>query len=89
MQRGLLSVGRLALPVVCAGVVLAIALAISGAPAPPLVQAALHSAKTMSDSHVIVVAKAGGDFTSVKAALYSITDNSPTNRYLLWVEPGF
>jgi hypothetical protein len=88
MQRGFLSVARLALPVAFAGVVLAIALTVFGAPAPPPVSAALHDAKLSSYSNVIVVARAGGDFTSVKAAVHSITDNSPANRYLVWVAPG-
>jgi len=38
--------------------------------------------------HVITVATAGGDYTSVAAALASITDNSSTNRYLVQVMPG-
>jgi pectin methylesterase-like acyl-CoA thioesterase len=38
--------------------------------------------------HVIVVAKSGGDFTSVQAALDSIDDNDQDNRYLVWVAPG-
>jgi len=35
-----------------------------------------------------VVARSGGDFDSVQKALNSITDNSPANRYLVWVAPG-
>lgn len=38
--------------------------------------------------HVITVATAGGDYTSVAAALASITDSSSTNRYLVQVMPG-
>jgi hypothetical protein len=35
-----------------------------------------------------VVAKSGGDFTSVQAALNSITDASGSKHYLVWVGPG-
>ncbi len=38
--------------------------------------------------HVILVAKKGGDFTDVKAAMDSITDANETNRYLVYVGPG-
>ena len=37
---------------------------------------------------VVVVAKSGGDFTSVQAAIDSITDASSAKRYLVWVAPG-
>ncbi len=37
---------------------------------------------------MVVVAKSGGDFTTVTAALNSITDNSSANRYLVWIAPG-
>lgn len=38
--------------------------------------------------NVIVVAKSGGDFTSVTAAMNSISDASSSSRYLVWVAPG-
>jgi len=38
--------------------------------------------------HVIVVAKSGGDYTTINDALNSITDNGPDSRYLVWVAPG-
>ena len=43
---------------------------------------------TKKIEHVILVAKKGGDFTDVKAAIDSITDASKTNRYLVYVKPG-
>ena len=39
-------------------------------------------------SHVIWVAKAGGDFTTVAAALASITDNDATHLYTIEIAPG-
>lgn len=41
-----------------------------------------------SDNNVITVAKKGGNFTSLDAALASITDNSATKRYTIRVGAG-
>jgi pectin methylesterase-like acyl-CoA thioesterase len=40
------------------------------------------------DSNIINVAKRGGDYTSIKAAVDSITNASPTNIYLVKIGPG-
>ncbi|HEX2742576.1 MAG TPA: hypothetical protein VHM69_19205 [Rubrobacter sp.] len=39
-------------------------------------------------AQTVVVAKSGGDFTSVQAALDSITDASGSKHYLVWIGPG-
>ncbi len=49
---------------------------------------ALYALKTKGYKNMVVVSPDGGDFTSVQAALTSITDNSATNKYLVWVGPG-
>jgi len=41
-----------------------------------------------SYARVVVVAQAGGDYTSIQAALDSITDAAWDNRYLVWAAPG-
>jgi len=39
-------------------------------------------------ANVVTVAKSGGDYTTITAALNSITDATDTNRYLVKVMPG-
>ena len=39
-------------------------------------------------ANVVVVAKEGGDFTSIQEALDSIDSEGPSNRFLVWVAPG-
>jgi hypothetical protein len=38
--------------------------------------------------NVVVVAKSGGDYASVQAAIDSVTDAAAGNPYLVWVAPG-
>lgn len=45
------------------------------------------TAATASENHIIV-ATSGGDFSSVAAALNSITTNGSSNPYHIWVGPG-
>ena len=54
---------------------------LTGIPGPP-------GPSGVTPAHVVWVATSGGNFTSVNAALASITDNSATNRYLIRVAPG-
>ena len=44
--------------------------------------------KGTSTQNVVIVAKSGGDFTTITAALDSITTASDTNRFLIYVAPG-
>lgn len=39
-------------------------------------------------ANIVIVAKSGGHFSTISAALTSITDNSAANRYLVYVAPG-
>ncbi len=46
------------------------------------------SGKGTPYARVVVVAKSGGDYTSVQSAINSITDEADDKRYLVWVAPG-
>jgi hypothetical protein len=49
----------------------------------------LHADELGSDyENVVIVAKSGGDFDSVQAAIDSIGDAGEDNAYLVWVAPG-
>jgi hypothetical protein len=49
---------------------------------------ALYAARSGGPENVVTVAKSGGDYTSVQAAIDSITDAAADNAYLVWVAPG-
>ena len=49
---------------------------------------ALQAEKTKGYANVVVVAKSGGDYTTISDALDSITTASDSNRYLVKVMPG-
>jgi hypothetical protein len=49
----------------------------------------LHASELGTDyQNVVIVAQSGGDYTSVQAAIDSITDAAAGNPYLVWVAPG-
>jgi hypothetical protein len=49
----------------------------------------LHAGELRADyQNVVIVAKSGGDYASVQAAIDSIADAAPDNAYLVWVAPG-
>jgi hypothetical protein len=49
---------------------------------------AQFNGKGVAFQNVVIVAKSGGDYTTITAALNSIEDASADNRYLVWVAPG-
>lgn len=75
-----------------AGLAVAIALHAPSAPASaapdPGAERLRQAQQALCNCFVVIVGKSNADFTSVAAALNSITDASATNRYLVWVAPG-
>jgi pectin methylesterase-like acyl-CoA thioesterase len=51
-------------------------------------QAAPQSPIASGAQNVLIVSPSGGNFTSIQAALNSITNNSSRNTFLIWVGPG-
>jgi hypothetical protein len=49
---------------------------------------ALYALDTQNYAQVVVVAQSGGDYTSIQAAIDSITDAAADKPYLVWVAPG-
>jgi len=49
---------------------------------------ALQAERVQGYAGVVVVAKSGGDYTGVQAAIDSISDAAADNAYLVWVAPG-
>jgi hypothetical protein len=49
---------------------------------------ALQAERVRGYAGVVIVAQSGGDYTSVQAAIDSITDATADNPYLVWVAPG-
>jgi hypothetical protein len=49
---------------------------------------ALYAARSGGPENMLTVAKSGGDYTSVQAAIDSIHDASAGNAYLVWISPG-
>lgn len=45
-------------------------------------------AATLNLQNVLIVAKVGGNFNNIQAAIDSISDASTANAYLVWVAPG-
>jgi len=78
----------LSIDVKCAGDADWVTLGRTRITATPYALYAFKAAKTEGYANVLVVAKKGGDATSVQAAINSIHDANWRNRYLVWVAPG-